>query len=68
LLVIEEGQGFAGFGGELIARLAEESSAPAVMRRLSAAPQPIPSSRQLEQLALPNRETIVQAALGVLNG
>ena len=62
LFVVEEGQGFAGFASELIAQLVEgEHSAGLRVRRISPAPQPIPTSRPLEQLALPDAAAIVRA-------
>jgi len=69
LLVVEEGQGFAGFGGEVIAQLAERGVlADVTVRRLAAAPCPIPTSRPLEAVALPSVESIERAALEVLGG
>jgi 2-oxoisovalerate dehydrogenase E1 component len=68
VVIVEEGQGFAGFGGELISRMVEHHRTSARMRRVSAAPQPIPTSRPLEQVALPSRGAIVEAALELLNG
>jgi 2-oxoisovalerate dehydrogenase E1 component len=67
VVIVEEGQGFAGFGGELISRLVE-NDVTVPMRRVSAAPQPIPTSRSLEQVALPRRGTILAAALEILDG
>jgi 2-oxoisovalerate dehydrogenase E1 component len=63
LLVIEEGQGFAGFGSETIAQCSEflENLA---MRcgRTFASPHPIPCARRLEQNSLPGIEAILKAA------
>ncbi len=67
LLVVEEGQGFCGFGAELLAALQE--SDPALMiqaRRLFAPPHPIPACKPLELQLLPGKESIVAAALEVL--
>jgi len=63
LLVVEEGQGFAGFGSEAIARLMEaESAPPSVIRRLAAARHPIPSAGPLEAQALPGKQAILRIA------
>jgi 2-oxoisovalerate dehydrogenase E1 component len=67
LVVIEEGQGFAGFGSELIARLMESGQTKPHVRRVSAAAQPIPTSRSLEEVALPRRGSIVEAALEIVD-
>lgn len=66
LLVAEEGQGFAGFGSELIARVAETAGqALKAVRRISAARHPIPSAGHLERLALPDADSIRRAAKGI---
>ncbi len=64
ILVVEEGQGFAGFGGELIARLTEDRRI-SVLRagRVCAAPCVIPASRPAESDVLPDAESILRAAL-----
>jgi 2-oxoisovalerate dehydrogenase E1 component len=68
LVVVEEGQGFAGFASELIAQLLEREDVPGLrVRRVTAAPQPIPTSRPLEQLALPDAAAIVRAAREALS-
>ena len=54
LLVVEEGQGFSGFGSEVIAGCLEHlSGRPIAVGRVHAEPHPIPCSRELEKLALP---------------
>ena len=64
VLVIEEGQGFAGFGSELIASLAEDRRIPSLhAARVCAAPCPIPAAKAAEASALPSVETIIQAAV-----
>jgi 2-oxoisovalerate dehydrogenase E1 component len=69
LLVVEEGQGFCGFGAELIAQLMERGALDGVKaRRLTAAPCPIPTSRPLETAALPSLEMIERAALELVGG
>ncbi len=62
LLVVEEGQGFAGFGAEVIAACAERLPAmPVRSARVCAAPHPIPCGRELEKSALPGTGEIVAA-------
>jgi 2-oxoisovalerate dehydrogenase E1 component len=69
LLVVEEGQGFAGLGAELLAQLGERGVLDGVKaRRLTAAPCPIPTSRPLEMAALPSPEAMLQAALELVGG
>jgi pyruvate/2-oxoglutarate/acetoin dehydrogenase E1 component len=62
LLVVEEGQGFAGFGSEVVAacsdRLGDRRLRSA---RISAAPHPIPSARDQEQRSLPQSSDILAA-------
>jgi 2-oxoisovalerate dehydrogenase E1 component len=54
LLVVEEGQGFSGFGSEVVAVCLERLKGQAVaVARVYAEPHPIPCSRELEKLALP---------------
>jgi 2-oxoisovalerate dehydrogenase E1 component len=67
LLIVEEGQGFCGFGAELLAGLEEHDPALLLqVRRLFAPPHPIPSCKPLELELLPGRESIAAAALEVL--
>ncbi len=68
ILVAEEGQGFAGFGSELIAQLTERLARRIVARRIAAAPHPIPNARPLEELSLPNSGSLVEAALDAAYG
>jgi len=64
IVVAEEGQGFAGFGAEVLAQLAEHAPhLVARARRVSAAAVPIPASRVLEQAVLPGSDAVVRAAL-----
>jgi 2-oxoisovalerate dehydrogenase E1 component len=64
LLVVEEGQGFAGFGGELIAQLASDRRIQSLRAdRVCAAPCVIPAARPAELQALPSAADIVQAAV-----
>lgn len=64
VLVVEEGQGFCGFGSELIAGLAcGRRVASLRAERVCAAPCSIPASRPAESAVLPSKESITQAAL-----
>lgn len=66
LLIVEEGQGFAGFGSEVIAQLAERGVlADRVVRRLYPPESCIPSSGPLEKQVLPSVSAIVDAALSM---
>lgn len=69
IVVAEEGQGFAGFGAEVLAQLAERP-VPGSPRlaRVAAAPVPIPAARSLERAVLPAAESVVTATLEVLHG
>jgi len=69
LLVVEEGQGFAGLGSEILAQVAERPSlAGTACARVFAAPHPIPSSRPLEAECLPGADHVVRKALEVCHG
>jgi len=66
LIVVEEGQGFAGFGAELIAQLAEtESLRHLAVRRLFPPTFCVPASGGLEKHMLPSVPGIVEAALAM---
>lgn len=67
LLVVEEGQGFAGIGAEIVAQCAERfGSLGLACRRLSAAACPIPAARPLEQQCLPGPNHVVAKAMEVV--
>lgn len=67
LLVVEEGQGFAGIGAEIIAQAAERfGHLGLACRRLSATPNPIPAARPLEQHCLPGASHIVARTMEVI--
>lgn len=67
LLIVEEGQGFAGLGAEFIAQAAERFGHMGIAcRRLSAAACPIPAARPLEQHCLPGPNHIVAKAMEVV--
>jgi len=64
LLIVEEGQGFAGFGAEVIAQIAETTKLDGLnIRRLHPYPNCIPSSGPLEKDILPSVASIVEAVL-----
>ncbi|MCZ7648976.1 MAG: thiamine pyrophosphate-dependent enzyme [Planctomycetota bacterium] len=65
LLIVEEGQGFAALGAEVLAQLAERGAAPARVRRLAAPAHPIPSSGPLEKALLPGAAQLVETAAGM---
>lgn len=69
LLVVEEGIGFAGFGAEVLAQVAERIDGPSPrMRRLAAPEHPIPASAHLEKAMLPHAATIVAAVRDLAHG
>lgn len=64
LLIVEEGQGFAGIGAEIAAQAAELLGPGGLtVRRVAAAPVPIPAARPLEAACLPGIDAIHAAAL-----
>ncbi|HXW74462.1 MAG TPA: thiamine pyrophosphate-dependent enzyme [Steroidobacteraceae bacterium] len=66
LLVVEEGQGFAGFGAEVIAQLAElKPPSTIAVQRLFPPQHCVPASGPLEQEVLPGLERIVGACLAM---
>ncbi|MGA2231322.1 MAG: thiamine pyrophosphate-dependent enzyme [Tepidisphaeraceae bacterium] len=67
LVIVEEGQGFAGFGAEVIAQIVERR--PGVVRRLrrvAATPHAIPGSGPMEKKALPGVSQIVEAVAALI--
>ena len=62
LLMVEEGQAFAGFAGEVIAQLALRGDVRMTCARVTAEPCPIPAARNAEISALPDVARILQAA------
>ncbi|MFM8702692.1 MAG: dehydrogenase E1 component subunit alpha/beta [Planctomycetia bacterium] len=63
LLVVEEGQGFASVGAEIVARASEMlGSSLRLVKRVAAVETPIPAARPLEQACLPGVERILAAA------
>jgi pyruvate dehydrogenase E1 component beta subunit len=69
-VIVEEGWRSFGVGSEVAARLYEEAFdyVDAPIRRVAQKETPLPYSRNLEQLALPQVEDIVKAVKEVLNG
>jgi len=66
LLVAEEGQGFAGFGAEVLAQLAEGAPEfPGRVTRVAPPSDIIPSSGAMERAMLPSVETIIARAVEV---
>ena len=67
LLVIEEGTRTAGWGAEITAQVSESLGADLLScLRVAAHNLPIPASRKLEPMILPQIEDIVQAVLTIL--
>ena len=63
VLVVEEGQGFAGFGSEIIAQISEDMAFNGQYRRLYAEPICIPSAKMLESIVLPTKEKIIDLCI-----
>lgn len=67
LLVVEEGQSFAGLGAEIVAQAAERFGHLGLsVRRLAASPCPIPAARPLEQHCLPGVNHVVSRSMEVV--
>ena len=67
LLVVEEGQGFCGFGAEVLAGVYETpQERPIKARRFSAAPHPLPSCKPAELECLPGVESIVERCVDMV--
>ncbi|MES2217076.1 MAG: thiamine pyrophosphate-dependent enzyme [Pseudomonadota bacterium] len=65
IYVIEEGQGFAGFGAEIISQLVEKNGARTTqqLHRIYPPTMPIPASKPLEDLILPSKDLIINTIL-----
>ncbi|RDI23118.1 alpha-ketoacid dehydrogenase subunit alpha/beta [Lentzea flaviverrucosa] len=63
LVVVEEGQGFGGFGAEVLAQVTELGPAGPRVRRVVPAASPLPASREAERRVLPCVDDIVRAAV-----
>jgi pyruvate/2-oxoglutarate/acetoin dehydrogenase E1 component len=67
LVVVEEASKAAGFGAEVLASVAE-AGIHARSRRVGARATPVPSSRDLEDAALPSQRDVVDAVSRVMEG
>lgn len=69
-VIVEEGWKSYGVGAEVAARLYEEAFdyVDAPIKRVAQTEVPLPYNRALEQMALPNVETVVAAVKEVLHG
>jgi 2-oxoisovalerate dehydrogenase E1 component len=68
LLVVEEGQGFAGIGAEIIAEAVRKIGPSGIAcERVYAAPVPIPAARPLESECLPGPAAILAKARRLLD-
>ncbi len=69
LVSVEEGWAFAGIGSELAAQMMEHAFdwLDAPVKRVTGLDVPLPYAANLERLALPQAETIVEAARAVCN-
>tara|TARA_B100002003_G_scaffold100638_1_gene93701 strand:+ start:731 stop:2686 length:1956 start_codon:yes stop_codon:yes gene_type:complete len=68
LFLVEEGQGFAGFGAEIIAQIAESN--PGLLKkvkRIIPPSIPIPASGHLEQAVLPGIDNIIKNVMEVIS-
>jgi len=71
LLVVHEAPRTGGFGGEIVARVAESEAfdyLDAPIKRLAGLDVPIPYNSELERRAIPQIDTIMAAALELLEG
>jgi 2-oxoisovalerate dehydrogenase E1 component len=67
LLIVEEGQSFCGWGGEVVARVYEACPGiPILSRRIGAASHPLPSSKPAEIESLPSASTVVSSCLEMI--
>ena len=67
ILAVEEGWPFAGIGSEIAGLMMEQAFdyLDAPLARVHAADVPLPYAANLEKLALPQPENIIEAAKGV---
>jgi 2-oxoisovalerate dehydrogenase E1 component len=66
LIVVEEGQGFAGFGSEIISQVNENLDYYLKVRRIFAEPHCIPAVSSLEKSMLPSVDKIVECAINMV--
>lgn len=68
ILIVEEGQGFAGFSAEVIAQIAEQDvSLLKKVKRIGPPASSIPASGLLEKAMLPNEDNIIQGIVELIN-
>jgi 2-oxoisovalerate dehydrogenase E1 component len=67
IIIVEEGQGFGGFGAELISQIYENNQNEFKVRRIFAEEKCIPSAGVLEKEVLPSIEKIILSALSIKN-
>jgi 2-oxoisovalerate dehydrogenase E1 component len=60
LVTLEEGSGYSGFGGEIIAQVCEIADFNFIAKRIAALPVPIPSAKSLEMEVLPTSDKIIE--------
>jgi pyruvate dehydrogenase E1 component beta subunit len=67
-VIVEEGWRSYGVGAEIAARLYEEAFdyIDAPIRRVAQKEVPLPYNQALEQMALPQREDIIEAVKGIV--
>ncbi|NJL28847.1 MAG: hypothetical protein HC897_13625 [Thermoanaerobaculia bacterium] len=67
-LVVHEAQGTAGFGGEVVATIADRAFdwLDAPVRRVTYPDRPVPFSKKLEQDLLPSKDKVLAAARELL--
>ena len=68
-VVVEEASGLGGFGGEIASQIQERTFdyLDAPVRRVSGEEVPMPYSRPLELLAIPDAQTVAQAVREAVN-
>lgn len=68
LITVHEAPTFGGFGGEIVARIAEDAlfHLDAPIQRVGAPFTPVPFSESLEQAYLPDEDDVIEAVLSTL--
>ena len=67
VILVEEGQGFSGFGSEVISQMYENGFNNFKVRRIFSESTCIPSSGVLEKQVLPSIEKIIASAISIMN-
>ncbi len=70
IILVEEGQGFAGFGSEILAQLAEQNehfSLRKKVKRIVPKDVPIPACGPAEKEILPNVDNVITSILGFIH-